>query len=280
MKVVTLIENNSDSSELKSEHGLSLYIETPKYKILFDTGQTDAFIHNAKHLQIDLKNIDIVIISHGHYDHIGGLLSFFEINTKAKVYLKKEIFDYHYSALKNLMYKNISYSSHLLNYSNRFHYIDTFTELEDLVFIPYFTKYFKTPMGNSILFRTDNTGLTEHDTFNHELVFAIKLNEKSLIVFTGCAHSGLLNILSSTRNLLQDYSIRAVIGGFHLIDSEYSVETESNEELQDIALGLQKLLGKESWFYTGHCTGKHAFEILTSHCKTIKKINTGTILNF
>lgn len=78
MKITTLIENAHASGNLISEHGLSLYIETKKHKILFDTGQSNAFILNAEKLNIDLKQVDIVIISHGHYDHIGGLIHFFE----------------------------------------------------------------------------------------------------------------------------------------------------------------------------------------------------------
>lgn len=69
MQITNLIDNVSYIPELKSEHGLSYYIETTKHKILFDTGQSSSFIDNAKVLNIDLSQVDIVIISHGHYDH-------------------------------------------------------------------------------------------------------------------------------------------------------------------------------------------------------------------
>ncbi|HTO38585.1 MAG TPA: MBL fold metallo-hydrolase, partial [Brumimicrobium sp.] len=72
MKIITLVDNRTQSESLETEHGLSLYIETDdNLKILYDTGQSDLFIHNANKLGVDLSAIDRVVISHGHYDHIG-----------------------------------------------------------------------------------------------------------------------------------------------------------------------------------------------------------------
>jgi hypothetical protein len=79
-------------SELVAEHGLSLYIETDHKKIIFDTGQTGHFILNAEKLGIDIRDVDYLILSHGHYDHTGGLKKFLEINSKAAVLAKEEIF--------------------------------------------------------------------------------------------------------------------------------------------------------------------------------------------
>lgn len=84
MKIISLVENTSSSSEYRSEHGLCLYIETPKHKILFDLGQDKLFAENAAKMNIDISDIDTVIISHGHRDHGGGLNKFLELNTKAK----------------------------------------------------------------------------------------------------------------------------------------------------------------------------------------------------
>ena len=89
MKIVTLIENLADSPGLVAEHGLSLYIDTGDKKILFDTGQSGLFIQNAQKLGVDVSEIDALVISHGHYDHTGGLRPFLEVNKKAKVFAKK-----------------------------------------------------------------------------------------------------------------------------------------------------------------------------------------------
>ena len=84
MRIITLIENVINSGNLQAEHGLSLYIETDKQKILFDTGQSDMFIQNAHKLGVNIEDIDSLVLSHGHYDHTGGLYTFLEKNSKAK----------------------------------------------------------------------------------------------------------------------------------------------------------------------------------------------------
>lgn len=89
MRIINLIENTEGRSECVNEHGLSFYIETEKHKALLDLGQTDSSIHNAGILGVDLKAVDTVILSHGHYDHSGGILPFAEINNKAAIYMQK-----------------------------------------------------------------------------------------------------------------------------------------------------------------------------------------------
>lgn len=96
MKIVSLVEN-STKCDLQTAHGLSLYIETKKEKILFDLGQDDALFNNAKALNIDLRKVGIVIISHGHKDHGGALAKFLEINNRAKIYIQKRAFLPHFS---------------------------------------------------------------------------------------------------------------------------------------------------------------------------------------
>lgn len=90
MRLVTLIENEKlDLPGIKSEHGLCLYIETESNKILLDVGRTKRFLHNARKLNIDISEIDSVFISHGHFDHGGGLEYFLRNNSKAKIYIKR-----------------------------------------------------------------------------------------------------------------------------------------------------------------------------------------------
>ena len=90
MKIITLVENTTENECFTAEHGLSIYIETEKHKLLLDTGQTDALIHNAETLGIDLSEVDTVILSHGHYDHSGGILPFSMINNKAQIIMQKK----------------------------------------------------------------------------------------------------------------------------------------------------------------------------------------------
>lgn len=82
MKITVLCVNTKSSDELVCEHGLSLYIETAKHCILFDMGQTDAYLVNAEKLGVDVSKVDIAFLSHGHYDHGGGLQAFLNVNAR------------------------------------------------------------------------------------------------------------------------------------------------------------------------------------------------------
>ena len=87
MKLWTLMENTTCDANLVCEHGLSLYIEANGQRILFDAGQTGAFADNAQNMGVDLSQVDLCILSHGHYDHGGGIKRFLEVNDHAKVYV-------------------------------------------------------------------------------------------------------------------------------------------------------------------------------------------------
>ncbi|MBR2615965.1 MAG: MBL fold metallo-hydrolase, partial [Clostridia bacterium] len=87
MKITVLSENTSSRDCIAAEHGLSLLVETGKLHILFDMGQGDLFWENAKALGMDLATVDLAVLSHGHYDHGGGLERFLRENTTAPVYV-------------------------------------------------------------------------------------------------------------------------------------------------------------------------------------------------
>ena len=97
MKITVLTENTAKNDSFKCEHGLSLYIKTNDKKILFDAGQSDIFLKNSKTLGIDLRTVDLCILSHGHYDHGGGLKYFLEINNTAPIYINENAFEPHYN---------------------------------------------------------------------------------------------------------------------------------------------------------------------------------------
>ncbi len=89
MKIITLVEDTKGVDGCGYEHGLSLYIETQNHKLLMDCGTTDMFLKNAEVLGIDISQVDSVFLSHGHYDHSGGIIPFTKCNSKAKIYLQK-----------------------------------------------------------------------------------------------------------------------------------------------------------------------------------------------
>ena len=96
MKLYTLMENTTCRPDFDAEHGLSLYIETDRHRLLFDIGQSGTFADNAEKLGVDLAAVDCAVLSHGHYDHGGGLKRFLEINDHAPVYLNRNAFGEYY----------------------------------------------------------------------------------------------------------------------------------------------------------------------------------------
>ncbi|WP_166967660.1 MBL fold metallo-hydrolase [Yeosuana marina] len=261
MQITTLIENKHTNDTLKAEHGLSLYIKTDSHNILFDTGQSNLFIQNAETLKIDLKEVDIVVISHAHYDHIGGLIDFLNLNTKAKVYLKKEIFDYQYVSIRENVKKNIGFSKKLLTYKDRFVCLDTdILTFDNLYFIPNINKIYPLPKGNDILYKQKYHTFYKDD-FKHELIFAIK-ESNGIHLFSGCAHNGILNMVSTVKETIDDVSIKTIIGGFHLVAGNHFVKNETDQEITIIAKELKKL-ANGAHYYTGHCTSSSAFDKLS-----------------
>ena len=98
MKITVIAENTALCDEIGAEHGLSLWIETAEKTILFDMGQTDLYARNAGKLGLDLRKADLAVVSHGHYDHGGGLAHFLSANDHAPVYISRHAFGEYYNA--------------------------------------------------------------------------------------------------------------------------------------------------------------------------------------
>ena len=96
VKITVLIENTS-SCGFPTEHGLSLFVETAGRRFLFDMGQSGQFARNAEKLGVDLRAADFAVLSHGHYDHGGGIETFLKINDHAPVYMSRYAFEPHYN---------------------------------------------------------------------------------------------------------------------------------------------------------------------------------------
>ena len=97
MRLFTLVENTQGQGGCICEHGLSIYIETQRHRLLVDCGQTDAVVSNARALGIDLAAVDTVILSHGHYDHSGGILPFSQVNKTARIIMHRKAPEPHFN---------------------------------------------------------------------------------------------------------------------------------------------------------------------------------------
>lgn len=254
MRITVLSDNKVIKNKYKAEHGLCLYVETENYKILLDTGASDAFIKNAKKLAVDLKQIDYVFISHGHNDHIGGLESFLQINQRAKVVLSRHVTDLKLFSLRN-GYRTLSGDIDFSKYAHQIVYVDDRLMFENEIQVFSVSTFrYPLPSANSSLYKDNGNG-AQLDNFEHELV--VCLGHQNLVVYTGCAHNGLLNILNSI-DLYPSLKIDYVIGGFHLLDSTAIYDYESDSQINALGNGLKSDFLSTS-FITGHCTGEGVF---------------------
>ena len=187
MKIITLMENTACREDLTASHGLSLYIETPKHNILFDMGPDNEYIHNAEKLGVDLKAVDIAVLSHGHYDHGGGLAMFRLLNDHAKIYLHRAAFKEYYMVEpgeeseyigldQSMSQKGFTFVGPELVIDDE---LTLFAEVKDNV---------GALRASSKLYTSTFDGFLP-DTFAHEQNLLITAEGKTVLI-AGCAHCG------------------------------------------------------------------------------------------
>lgn len=254
MQITALVENTALQDELGSEHGLSLYIETTRHKLLFDTGATSLFARNAKFLDIDLSLVDTAFLSHAHYDHGGGLKAFLHLNNKAKIYAGEEAFGSYFANEKSAK-KYIGLDQSLFP-NDRFVFIKKRLKVdEELELFSGVKRKRLNPAGNADILKKIGEDYVEDD-FAHEVNLTIREGGKTVLI-TGCAHCGIVNILEHMRSeegIVPD----VVIGGFHLSNPARG-GNERPETVNEIAAFLQSLKAK---YYTCHCTGLESYNRL------------------
>jgi len=269
MKIIALVENTTKNKLLKPKHGLSVYIETLKHKILFDLGPGDAFIHNAPKLGIDLAEVDTVVISHGHFDHGGALANFLRVNGKAKIYIHRLAFEPHY--IKVLFFKVYIGLNKNLEGHDRFILTDDISKIDDELFIFSDVNGVFSTKSNNVLLKKTEKGYVKDD-FSHEQNLIVTSEDKSILL-SGCSHKGIANILCTAKN--HQPKINAVFGGFHLYNPA-TKSTEPPEVVQNLAGDLS---AHDVMFYTGHCTGSKAFAIMQDSLgDMLQYFSTGSII--
>ncbi len=261
MKITVLCENTTKKKDIKAEHGLSLFIETENHNILFDMGQTDLFADNAEKLGIDLRKVDLAVLSHGHYDHSGGIERFISINKTASIYANRQIFGEYYNGTE----KYIGVNKRLFA-NKRFVFTDDVCKIDDELSL-------YTCNQNIRKYLTEPNGLTKKengkficDDFLHEQYLCIEENGKKIII-SGCSHKGILNIAKW-------FKPDVLIGGFHFS------KLDCNLDALLLKKYAQELLKFSTKYYTCHCTGKEQYLLLKEIMnKNIEYISAGDSLN-
>ena len=271
IKVTVLVENRSVKSGLSPEHGLSLVLDIDGSRWLFDTGQSSMAVENARELGTDLKNIQGIILSHGHYDHTGGLESVLRETGAVDIYAHPGIFRERFGLEKNGKTRSVGipFSRHLLEeLGGRFSLSETVREISPGITlsgeIPRRTSF---EDGDPFLVIKEGEQYIP-DPFRDDQ-FILLDDEEGVIMITGCCHAGLINSLKVVRELHPGKKIKAVIGGLHLRAADHT-------KLLKIIDSLEPFAPEE--IIAGHCTGEKTEAVLSrAFGRRFQPLKTGCV---
>ncbi|NPA70630.1 MAG: MBL fold metallo-hydrolase [Crenarchaeota archaeon] len=261
VRIAILVDNYAITpSPVLAEWGLSMYVQVradgKTYNILYDTGQTGIVVNNAEKLGLDLSKVTHIVISHGHYDHTGGLLKVLEkTGNDVHVIAHPEIFAKKLVIRGTLRYIGIPFSRKDLE--DKCELILT----RDIVQIcpgTYFSGEilrYGYPEYTPDMYVAREDGRLIRDSMPDDAALIINVRDKGLVILTGCGHSGILNIIEYATSVTGVRKIYAVIGGLHQ-------ERESPDRIRELCQILKKKDIK--LIMPLHCTGLRALHIFLS----------------
>jgi len=273
LKITVLVENCASGRNLLAEHGLSFLIETGRNKILFDTGQGLALRHNTENLNVDLKTISAVVLSHGHYDHTGGLTFALNGMNCPRLYAHPEAFSLKYARNTDGSAREVGMTA-----GNKI----TAGELAEIVFVEEKTEiapglFLTGPIPRTTDFEDTGGSFFKgpdcrmpDDLPDDQAVFIETAT--GTVVILGCAHSGIINTLRHVKTLTANRPIHTVIGGMHLLHASPARMDQTVTELR--RFNIQRLI-------PCHCTGFAATVRLWNEFPGKCEIcTTGTVIQF
>jgi 7,8-dihydropterin-6-yl-methyl-4-(beta-D-ribofuranosyl)aminobenzene 5'-phosphate synthase len=252
LKITTLVDNYAlFGSRFWAEHGLSFLIEADGERILFDTGQSkDVIAHNLEKFNEDLSDLKYIVLSHGHYDHTGGLKEIARRIDNAEIFAHPNIFDEKYVKRDEKYIRiGIPFDIGELKKSYKFHLEEEGTEIIKGVRttgqIPRITEFEQVPKRFYI--KKNDKYISDKIIDDQSLILE---TQSGIMVILGCTHSGLINTLYHIKGITGKNELWGLIGGVHLW-------SETEERLQKTAKALKefnpKIIG------LSHCSGLNAF---------------------
>jgi len=268
MDITFLTDNYTDQKKLLSEHGFSCIVDFNNFRFIFDTGQTFTMEHNAKVLNIVIEDINTIFLSHGHYDHTGGLKYLNKPSKKYKLYCSTDINSNHMKKNPDGTYAFIGLNKEDLNNDFfEFKFVKDFININESLVFTHITKYDNFDSDPNLYIKEHDS--YKKDTFNDEMFLILKESD-GISIITGCSHRGILNIVKTAIELTGINTIKSLIGGFHLFRS-------SEEEIINVANALNGYDIK--YIVTGHCTGLNGLCVLKNICKDkVIPIKAGLVL--
>lgn len=255
--ITVLCNNDSVCGQIRTEHGLSMHVSTPSGNLLFDTGQSDVFLDNAEALQISLNKLSALVLSHGHYDHTGGVAYNAALFRNLPIYFHPDALKDRYRRMDDGTAKSIGIPRTSFNLfqhpdSRVVHTSRPVEVLKDIRVtgtIPRTTSFEDT--GGP--FYLDRECTLEDGIADDQ---ALWINAScGVIVLLGCAHAGVINTLRYIETLTHPRKICAVIGGFHLKSASEHRLCRTIDALKRFDLTM---------LAPCHCTGEKATEDLAA----------------
>jgi len=243
MKLKVLVDNNTITDRyFYGEPGVSYLIEDEGKKILFDLGYSDVFIKNAKRLEEDLKDLDFVVVSHGHLDHTWGLkhliAKFNEWETEKINYKKPKLVAhplvFNYKELKGRCIGSIIGKEVLENFFELKFTKEPLWLTENLVFLGEIERTNSFENIDSLGDIFIDTRMRD-DYLLDDSALAYK-NDKGTFVITGCSHAGICNTIEYSKKITEKENIIDVIGGFHLLNPSENIITETLNYLKELKI--------------------------------------------
>lgn len=249
MKIHILTDNRTRKRVCLAEHGLSIFIEHPDANILFDTGQSDVYCHNASDMGVDLKKTDCVVLSHGHYDHCGGLIHFPKTDCFPKIYVHESALVKRYALNANgPRYREAGVPWSLNDYSfikDSIVFTRRHLQIAPGVTlcgeIPSTVSFEEVPEGFYI---GDNIEKSVDMVKDEQML--IFDTEKGLCIFLGCSHPGVVNCLNYASRQFPGKKIDTLVVGMHL-DNVAPLRLQMTMQAM-IDLDIQRVIPL-------HCTG-------------------------